>query len=572
MRPLIQLLIVIKPWQRWMLAGLLAGSLTIGSSIGLMMTSAYLIVSAGFHPSIAELQVAIVGVRFFGLARAAFRYLERIVTHEATFRILETLRIRLFSGIAERFTRIYSRLDSSELTSRLVSDIEDLQNFYLRVLLPPLTAALVIFILPFFFFFFAPLLAGILFICLAGSALILTATAWLTSRIPAVTLTRAGHSLDRAAADLVRGATEISMFDSAGFFRERYTAASREYARAMRRMQQSAAFTDHLAGLLSAATVFLSLLAVAELTSSGEVPGFMTAVVATAVIAAFEAIIPLADAIRSARSNIESARRILEISPLPQDNFPAGAALNGDTIRLQDVSFRYSGNRDFSLSGISLTINPGERIAVVGISGSGKTTLAGLLANLHQPQTGKITLGDSDYSQLFGTPTPAGISFATQSPQLFHDTIEANLWLGGAGGAGNSAPQTGLADFIESLPGKYRTFVGEFGHRLSGGQQQLLNVTRALNHKARLYIFDEPTTHLDRAQSQRIMAHIWQHRPAASTVVITHRIADTRAADRIYVIHDGRIIEEGLFDELLRQDGLFAALYRQQAEITTYLT
>jgi len=232
------------------------------------------------------------------------------------------------------------------------------------------------------------------------------------------------------------------------------------------------------------------------------------------------------------------------------------------SIELRDVSFSYAFGAPPVVRNISLTLRPGEKIALVGLSGAGKSSLARLLLGLHIPSSGCILFDGCDLRDLDLPKVRNQVGVVLQETFLFNDTVRANLTLNDEGIPLERirwAARMACVDcVIEALPEGYANLVGENGSRFSGGERQRLNLARALAHEPAILLLDEATSSLDLAMEARLHANLASL--GCTRIVIAHRLATVRDADRILVVHEGQIVQSGTYAELEGQEGLFRAL------------
>ncbi len=565
-----RLLALAAPFWRWILLSTALGFLTIGSSIGLMATSAWIISKAALRPSIAVLQVAIVGVRFFGIARGVFRYAERLVSHNTTFRLLAKLRVWFYAALEPLAPARLMQYRSGDLLSRIIADVETLEDFYVRVLAPPLVAIMVAALMTIFMGNFAPELAVtlLIFLLLAGAAAPLL-TRWLGRR-PGRALVEARAALDMALVDGIQGMADSVAYGAQERQREHIAALSAALIDQQRRMARIDGLQNALGVLLvSLATVAVLIVAIPL------VEGVNLASLALATIAAFEAVLPLPGAFQTLESNLAAAGRLMDIvedvRPAVSDPPTPSPQPDGFDLVVQNLRFRYTPDTPPALDGISFALREGQRLAVVGPSGAGKSTLVNLLLRFWDYSEGQIRLGRHDLRAYHGDDARRLIGVVAQQTHLFNTTIRENLLIANVEASEaqivTAARQAQIHDFIISLPEGYDTYVGEQGLALSGGERQRIAIARALLKDAPLLILDEATANLDAVTEQAVMAAIHALMAGRTTLIITHRLVGLDAVDEILVLDRGQIVEHGTHADLLARGGLYRRLWEMQNQL-----
>lgn len=569
----LRLMALAWPYRWWMALSILLGFATVGSGIGLMSTAAWIIARAALQPSIAVLQVAIVGVRFFGISRGVFRYLERVVSHQTTFRLLSRLRVWFYTQIEPLAPARLAAYRSGDLLSRIVADIDTLENFYLRVLAPPAVAALVTGMMAIFFSAFDRrlALALVVYLALAGIGVPL-----LTRRLGR----RAGRGLVAVRADLnaalvdgVQGLPDLVAYGQA----ERQTQMIRSLSASIREQQARMARIgglDAALGALLTGLAVLTVLALAiPLVSAGQLDGVLLAVLALATISSFEAVLPLPQAFQHLESNLEAARRLFDLVDAvpavadPPDPLPPPARCD---LAVRDLRFRYAPGDPLALDGISFTLPQGGTLAIVGTSGAGKSTLVNLLLRFWDYDAGTIELGGADLRAYRPDDVRAQFAVVRQDTHLFSGTIRENLLLARPD-AGETeliaaARQAQLHGFIQALPQGYDTWIGEQGLTLSGGERQRLAIARAVLRDAPILVLDEATANLDAVTEQAVMDAVVRAMRGRTTLLITHRLVGLEHADEILVLHRGRVIERGRHADLLARGGVYRRMWDLQRQ------
>ena len=580
-----QLLAIARPVKWWMLLAALLGVLTIGGGIGLISTSAYLISAAALHPSIAALGVAIVGVRFFGIARGIFRYLERYVTHAVTFRLLERLRVWFYQALEPlapaRFLRFSKNepggLTSGAALSHMVADIETLQNFYARVIAPPLVAASVGIAMWLFFGAFAVQLA---LAWLAFYLLVGVGVPWLTHLLSQqsgrrIVLVRS--ELNTQLVDGIQGMADLVAFGQEQPRFERIQTLNRTLVRLQLLQAASGALQNALGNALLNLCAWTMLIVAIPMVHDGRLSGVYLALLVLAALSSFEAVLPLASAMQGMGSSVEAAHRLFGIvdEPAEMNNEAMLQDGNGESsspvphdysIVFRDVRFSYVLGEEPALDDISFTLPQGRCVAIVGPSGAGKSSIANLLLRFWNYQEGHITLGGHELRQYALQDLYGMMGVVTQRTHLFNTTIRENLLLAKPGASQEeleeAAKQAQLYDFVQTLPQGYDTLVGELGLCLSGGERQRIAIARALLKNAPILVLDEPTANLDALTEQVVLRALQTLMQGRTTLLITHRLVGLEMADEVLVLRQGKIRECGSHFDLLQLEGLYWKMWQ----------
>ncbi|GLV58359.1 thiol reductant ABC exporter subunit CydC [Dictyobacter sp. S3.2.2.5] len=567
------------PIRNWMLLAALLGACTIISGIGLLTTSAYLISMAALHPSVAALNVAIVGVRFFGIARGGFRYLERLVSHRATFRLLARLRVWFYSALEplipahllEQQGGQQSELRSGDLLRRAVSDIDTLQNFYTRVLAPPLVA-LVIGVLMWIFFGCFGVVFGLIFIVFYVIAAIgVPWLAHLLGRRVSREMVSTQAELESHLVDSVQGIADLVAFGQ----EERQAQYIQTLNGKLRRLQMTSAYVSGMQGglsnLLMNLTAWTMLLVAIPSVHQGRLNGIFLAVLVLGALASFEGVMTLPAAFQQLGGSLEAARRLFEVvdaKPAVSNPVAPSPTPIDQEVRVEHLGFRYASGEPEVLRDVSFTVPQGRCLMVVGPSGSGKSTLAHLLLRFWDYQQGRISVGGfplQDYQQ---DDLYKQVSVVEQDTHLFNTSIRENILIARKDASEEeliaAARQAQLHDFVMSLPDGYDTRVGEQGLRLSGGERQRVAIARAFLKDAPILLLDEPTVNLDAITERAVLDAIKALRQQRTTIMVTHRLVEMEMADEILVLQRGQVIERGSHTSLLKEEGLYRRMWQQQ--------
>ncbi len=580
--PLLRLLRLAAPFKKWLALSVLLGVLTIGSSIGLMAASAWIIATAALQPSVADLAVAIVGVRFFGLARGVFRYLERLVSHHVNFSLLARLRVWFYTALEPLAPARLMAYRSGDLLSRIVGDIETLQNFFIRVIAPPVVAVIVALGMAIWFASVAPILALILLGFMIAIGLAMPLIVQRLSRGVAHRLITVRADLNVAVIDGVQGAADLIVLGRAGAQAERVNALSHELVRLQTRMAALSAGHAALGTGLTNLALWCVLIVAIPLVREARLNGVDLAVLALATLASFEGVLALPLAFQYLETNRQAARRLFELVD-EHDVSLATTTVKSETatrvpvpprsidLAIRELSFRYHAAEPLALDQVSLDLSTGRVVAVVGPSGAGKSTLIHVLLRFWDYETGTITLNGCDVRDSDADETRQLFGVVSQTTHLFNATLRENLRLARPAATDDeliqAAKQAQIHDFIQALPLGYDTPIGEQGVRLSGGERQRLAIARAVLKDAPIMLFDEATAHLDSITERDVLQAMRGVMAGRAALIITHRLIGLETADEIIVLHAGRIVERGRHNELLQIDGVYHRMWQLQQQV-----
>ncbi|MFC9947627.1 thiol reductant ABC exporter subunit CydD [Streptomyces pratensis] len=557
---------------------LLLGALAVGSSVGLMAVSGWLISRASEQPPVMYLMVAVTATRAFGIGRAVFRYAERLVSHDAVLRMLAELRVAVYRGLERIAPAGLRATRRGDLLSRLVSDVDALQDYWLRWLLPAGTAltvgagsvAFTCWMLP---EAGAVLAAGLL---LAGVCVPLLSGA--CARRAERLLAPARAALAVRVADLLGGTAELTVAGALPARKEQVRAADGVLTRIASRAAGATALGGGLTALVCGLTVVGVAIVALPAVLDGRLEGVELAVVVLTPLAAFEAVTGLPLAVQYRQRVERSAERVFEVldAPVPVEEpaEPAEAPASPFPIDVRGLSARYEGMERDALHSVDLTLHPGKRVAVVGPSGSGKSTLAQVLLRFLDAREGTYSLGGVEASALDGDAVRTFVGLCAQDAHVFDSSIRENLRLARTGATDgqlrDALSAARLLDWVRSLPDGLDTLVGEHGARLSGGQRQRLALARAVLADFPVLVLDEPAEHLDLATADALTTDLLAATQGRTTVLISHRLAGLEAVDEVLVLDGGRVVQQGPYAVLAAQDGpLRRMLEREQEPVRT---
>ncbi|MBB5812321.1 thiol reductant ABC exporter subunit CydD [Streptomyces collinus] len=542
---------------------LLLGSLALGSAVGLMATSGWLISRASQQPPVLYLMMAVTATRAFGIGRAVFRYAERLVSHDAVLRMLADTRVAVFRRLERLAPAGLRRVRRGDLLSRLVADVDALQDYWLRWLLPAGAAVVVSAASVGFTAWLLPEAGAVLAAGLLAAGVGVPLITGAVARRAEQRLAPARGMLATRVADLLTGTAELTV---AGALPAR-TAQAREADRALTRIASRAATAtalgDGLTALVSGLTVTAAALAGAQAVAAGRLDGVTMAVVVLTPLAAFEAVLGLPLAVQYRQRVRRSAERVYEVldapEPVTEPERPREAPASPFPVVLRGLTARYAGQERDALAGLDLTLGEGRRIAVVGPSGSGKTTLAQVLLRFLDAEAGSYVLAGVDAYALHSDDVRGLVGLCAQDAHLFDSSLRENLLLARKDATEDhlraALRRARLLDWADSLPDGLDTLVGEHGARLSGGQRQRLALARALLADFPVLVLDEPAEHLDLPTADALTADLLAATEGRTTLLITHRLAGLEAVDEVIVLDRGQVVQRGSYAELLAMDG-----------------
>jgi thiol reductant ABC exporter, CydC subunit len=560
------------PYWRRILLALILGVLTISSHIGLMAASAYLLARAALHPPILDLMVTIVGVRFFGLSRAVFRYLERYVSHDVTFRVLSQIRVKFYQGLEPLAPARLLTFRSGDLLDRIVADVETQQNLYLRVFAPPLIASMVLLGYGFYLSRFDGWFSVILAVCfLVGGLGIPWGMKTLSQGI--------GHQLVALRAELAaqvaetfQGITELVAYGQVQAHLEKIQQTDMNLSAKQGRIACFSALSSALTVMIANLGLWLVLVLGILLVEKRIISGVNLGMLALGTFSSFEALFPLALVPHHLEENRAAADRLLELieaEPTVKKSRELSPLPEGLDLVFHDVSFRYAPDEYWALNCLSFRIPQQGKVAIVGPSGAGKTSVVNLLLRFWEWDEGQIKLGGHSLREYSQEDVREYFGVVTQRTHLFNATIRENLLLAKPDATDEELIQASqlakIHDFILSLPQGYNSFVGEGGFSLSGGQRQRLAIARVLLKNAPILILDEAMAGLDPLTEREVMDEIYQLMEGRTTLVITHRLIGLEKMDEVLVLDQGKIVERGRHEKLILQRGLYRTMWEKAA-------
>lgn len=552
---------------KWMLTlGIVLAILTLLASIGLLTLSGWFLSAsavAGFAGLYSfNYMLPAAGVRGTAIARTAGRYFERVVSHDATFRVLQHLRITTFSKLLPLSPAGLARYRQGELLNRVVADVDTLDHLYLRVISPLVGAFVVIVVVT----LGLSLLDGTIALALGGIMLLtlflLPPLFYRAGKSTGENLTRLRGEYRQQLTSWLQGQAELTIFGASRRCRAQMENTEMSWHEAQRKQSELTALSQALMLLIGGFAVIAMLWMASGGVGGNTQPGALIALFVFCALAAFEALAPVTGAFQHLGQVVASALRITQITrQQPEVQFSTASSDVPErlALRLTDVSFAYEGQAQPALDNVNLTIPAGAHVAVLGRTGCGKSTLLQLLTRAWDPAQGQIQFNDTPLMQIGEKALRQSVSVVPQRVHLFSATLRENLLLAAPGAADDvlsaMLAKVGLHKLLEDEG--LNSWLGEGGRQLSGGELRRLAIARALLHDAPLMLLDEPTEGLDATTERQILDLLAKEMQDKTLLMVTHRLRGLADFDQIIVMDNGKIIEQGSHAELLAKQGRY---------------
>ncbi|MGF1765515.1 heme ABC transporter ATP-binding protein/permease CydC [Aliivibrio kagoshimensis] len=552
--------------------GMLLSFATLFATIGLLTLSGWFIAAS----AVAGLTIAretfnymlpAGGVRGFSIGRTAGRWGERVVSHNATFKLLTELRIFFFSKLIPLIPGRFSKLRDADLLNRLVADVDAMDHVYLRLISPMTVGAIGIGSLTLFICWF-DLTIGLTL----GAILLLLLITWPVifyrlGKSSGESLTLNKSALRVTTLDWLQGHAELLIFGAEPQYRHALLDKQSKLLQSQREMAKLTGLANALLLIANGWTLTLIIWISAD-GIAGNNPDPLIAMVAFATMASFELIMPIAGAFQYLGQTLSSAKRLNEIITAPIDTAfdPEGIDLiaQGD-LAVSAVSFHYPDSDKTVINNLSLKIQTGEKVAIVGQTGCGKSTLLQLLTRHWDPTQGSIKLDNTSIDLLNERSLRSAMSVVSQRVDILNGSLRDNLLLAKPDADDSQLNtllnQVGLSTLLEGVG--LNEWLGDGGRQLSGGERRRIGIARAILHDAPIFLLDEPTEGLDQQTERQILSILDHYTKNKTVLLVTHRLVGIETMDTIVLMDQGEIIEQGTHQQLLNDQGRYHQLYHR---------
>ncbi|MRX73442.1 thiol reductant ABC exporter subunit CydC [Bacillus lacus] len=537
------------------LFGVLAGLATVS----LFANSGYLIAKAAITPPLYILTISIALLKFFSILKAAALYMERLISHRATFTMLSNARVHFFQQLEGKGFSILQKYNSGDLLARIVGDVESLQNFFLRIFYPPLVMLIVFLSTIAFTLYFSVYIALLLLGGFLLTGLLIPLLFSWRQKMGSRNMRQIRGKLSGELAELFYGYRDLKIHQQLQGTGEEIESASRSYIQQQEKERIQVLSSQSVNTMAAAVITWLVLLTGAFLTAAGELNGVYLAMLVMISLTVFETTGPMAAFPAHYEDNRVASQRLFRLQgqaeKRTEESVKQLESHSAPSITFHNVSFTHDGEARPAAQNISFRIPAGSKTAIVGPSGSGKSTLLQLILKMYDEYDGSISmneelLSDIDRESIWTLTNPL-----LQERHFFSGTIRDNLLL-----AKENISDRELMSALEKAELSYvslNTILEEKGDNLSGGEKQRLDLARAFLKGGRLWLLDEPTSSLDSVTEGAVFEHIFQEAEEDTVILVSHRLQGLEKMDHILVMENGKLIEEGSYQELMQRRSYF---------------
>lgn len=552
---------VLSPAKWSLVLALIFTFLTVFMNVGLLTVSAWLLASAALQPGLTYLSLAIVGVRFFGVSRAVCRYFERYTSHRMAFQGLYGLRVWFYAHLEPLAPAILKRFGAGDMLGRIMGDIEVLQFFYLRTLIPPVAAIALTVLVAYGVSTIDSTLVTPIVLSSLVLGLVLPLVVYAHNKQSLTEIGPQQGEYKSLLSDTMDSLEDVISYGNEPLVYDRiqHMMSAVDANKGIIERGMNLGNTLFLGGV-QITVVIVAILAANALT--GAWASVMVAVAAIGTQAWFEALQPMIAAVHHGAESKVATSRLMALAnePMPVVDPKAPKPFNANRdITFTDVSFGYNQDRCI-YEHLRLGIKQGQSVAIVGASGSGKTTLFNMLERLYD-YGGSIHVGDVELKDISIDTWRNALGTITQDTYIFHASFEDNIRLArpdaSATDLERAIDRASLRSVVDRLPVGLNTIVGSGGHGLSGGERQRVALARLFLRKPQVVLLDEPLEGLDQVTRKALHRDLMEYVQDKTCLYITHQLEGLEHMDRILFMDKGQIIEDGTYEELITLRGHF---------------
>lgn len=574
----------------FVILSLFMGTFTLLSSIGMFSTSSVLISKAALHPDVLDLMILIVGVRFFGISRGVFRYLERIFSHDTTFRVLSSVRKWFYKNFEDNYSENNKVYKKGDIYTKIVGDVDSLKEYYLRGVYPLIIAILTGIITAMFLSYFNKIISYYYSLIYFFCGIILPLVLFIFNTKLIEKESKIKKELNLILLDMLKGILEVTIYSMKEEFNCKFRLLNNELSKIQKKKNFIATVEDNIHALFVSLGMAISLLVAAPLVIENKLSGIYYAMLPLAIMASFEALLHIPSILYKLQIAHNAGNNILSIIE-KNDNYRfnnsndnkklsfqnctnvnkdrlTNKALDNYNLSVNNLSVYDRNSKNFIIKELSFNLPYGKKIGIVGLSGSGKSSILKTLMGFMKFQKGDITLGDISYDKLAIDEIRKVYTYVEQNPYIFNTTIKENLLIANTEideySIIDALNKVHILNLIKGLPEGLDSLLGEYGSKVSGGEKQRLAIARALLKDSKIVLLDEPTASLDVELEEKIIDWIHDAIKDKSCIWVTHRLVRMDRMDEILVIHRGEVVERGTHSELLNNKGQYYKLWSAQ--------
>jgi ATP-binding cassette subfamily C protein CydC len=531
------------------------------TAVGLFSASGYLISKAALTPPIYMLMVVVSVVKLLGIVSAASRYGERYFSHRGTFTMLSNVRVAFYERLEPLAPKIFHRFKSGDLLSRIVGDVETLQNFFLRVFYPPVVLFLVFLTTILFTAFFSVHVAVILLIGYFLTTFVVPALFTVRQRKINTSVREKRGALSTDVTEFLYGFRDLKIYQKLTAKERELEQTSYSYIEEQGKNNIHQLFSESVNTLVSLFVSWTVLAVAGYLTAEGQLDGLFLTMFMMISLTVFENTSPMAafsDHYEDSRQAAQRLRDVVEEEPEETGHQKQKTYTQAPAIELREVNFSYPGDAAETLKDVSITFPAGSKTAIIGASGSGKSTIMQLLLKVYSHQGGELFMDGDPYETIHEETIWKHVNAVLQSNHFFFGTLRDNLML-----AKEDASDEELKEVLKKVNLSAMSLeepVLEKGENLSGGEKQRLAIARTMLKDAPIWLLDEPTSSLDALTEKQVHEHLFEQAKDDTVIWISHKLIGMEQMDQIIVMDNGKIVEQGNYEALMEKGGYFAKM------------